>query len=733
MLSHGSDERSAGRDWKREREATTPPPAPVFAVSGGTFYSPVTVTASAYDAAGSYSIYYTTDGTDPITSETSKETSSLSLTISETTTIRACSYLTPTLFSEIVSQTYTIKNGPVDALEIVSGDATTGVISTAGDIVYRRFQAAAGEVVTVSLDMPACDVDAHIKLLPESGSLLWEGSDTNGANAATALASPSLVIPTSGTWFIRVYDEGLTDTSYIPFTVTMTLSANPDANEPANDERSTAIALASGTPTTSYLATKADLDWYKIQANSGQMISFSGSITISKVDLHIQVYSELGTSASWSLSDTNGGDAPTSLASAQFLIPTSGIYYVCVNDNSNDEWDMDNPYTIQVNVNSNPDLDEPANDLRASPSTLTPGTATLGYIATKGDVDWYIFHAIAGQMLTFTGSIAISAVDLSLQVYSESATSASWTQSDSDGSTALTSLTNPQVVIASTGDYYLRVGDVSDNDWDSDRPYTVQVNLAANPDADEPSNDLRATPSLLVPGVSRTGYIATKGDIDWYMFHAAAGQMLTFTGTIAISPVDLYLQVFSETATSSSWSQSDSDGSTASTSLSNPQVVISATGDYLLRVSDTSDNDWDSDSPYGIQVNLLDNPDLNEPANDAKANAAALSPGLPAQGYIATKGDADWYWFTANAGQTLAFTGSLAASPVDLYLGVYTETGTSASWYVNDSDGSTGATSITKSAGVLASGGKYYLRVSDTGDTEWDSANPYTIQVNLTN
>lgn len=88
-----------------EAAAGSGPAAPSFSLAAGTYYNAQTLEITTTVENGT--IYYTTDGTDPTTSAT-RNTYSSALTISETTTIKACVKDSEGNFSDVVSRTYTI-------------------------------------------------------------------------------------------------------------------------------------------------------------------------------------------------------------------------------------------------------------------------------------------------------------------------------------------------------------------------------------------------------------------------------------------------------------------------------------------------------------------------------------------------------------------------------------------------------------------------------------------------
>lgn len=88
-----------------EAAAGSGPAAPGFSLAAGTYYNAQTLEITTTVENGT--IYYTTDGSDPTTSAT-RNTYSSALTISETTTIKACVKDSEGNFSDVVSRTYTI-------------------------------------------------------------------------------------------------------------------------------------------------------------------------------------------------------------------------------------------------------------------------------------------------------------------------------------------------------------------------------------------------------------------------------------------------------------------------------------------------------------------------------------------------------------------------------------------------------------------------------------------------
>lgn len=88
--------------YTTDPSAPQKPASPTFSLAEGTYYENQTLEITTTVENGT--IYYTTDGSDPTTSE---NTYSSALTISETTTIKACVKDSEGNFSDVVSRTYT--------------------------------------------------------------------------------------------------------------------------------------------------------------------------------------------------------------------------------------------------------------------------------------------------------------------------------------------------------------------------------------------------------------------------------------------------------------------------------------------------------------------------------------------------------------------------------------------------------------------------------------------------
>ncbi len=172
-----------------------PPPqvaTPSFSPAAGTFVNSVDVTISC-DTAGA-SIYYTTDGSDP---DESSNPYTGTITINDTTTIKARAYKDGMTASDIASATYTIQPPPAFAMSAGGSEDDIGRSIThfadGSAVVVGTFSGSAvfgsGQPNQTVLNS-AGGTDIFIAKYDSDGQLLWaKGIGSNGGDVATGVSS----------------------------------------------------------------------------------------------------------------------------------------------------------------------------------------------------------------------------------------------------------------------------------------------------------------------------------------------------------------------------------------------------------------------------------------------------------------------------------------------------------------------------------------------------------------
>lgn len=158
------------------------------------------------------------------------------------------------------------------------GSATPLAGSSAGYISYLGDQDwfaisvdSPGQILSIDLAIAeASPVDLRYTLYRSDGtSPVNTGVDTDGMNGATSLADV-LSVEQAGTYYLVITDELHDDADLeLGYSVSINIQPNPDSRDRngSNDSPFDATPISSGaTISDAYLATRADQDWYKIEA-----------------------------------------------------------------------------------------------------------------------------------------------------------------------------------------------------------------------------------------------------------------------------------------------------------------------------------------------------------------------------------------------------------------------------------------------------------------------------------
>jgi hypothetical protein len=109
----------------------------------------------------------------------------------------------------------------------------------------------------------------YVLLRPDGQTPVNGGLNPDGMRGATSL-SDLLPVPEVGTYYLVVSDDRDDDSSIeVGYQLTLSLELDPDTRDrnPRNDGFGSAVGIMSGSPVTqAYLATRADEDWYRIEA-----------------------------------------------------------------------------------------------------------------------------------------------------------------------------------------------------------------------------------------------------------------------------------------------------------------------------------------------------------------------------------------------------------------------------------------------------------------------------------
>lgn len=331
------------------------------------------------------------------------------------------------------------------------------------------------------------------------------------------------------------------------------------------------------------------------------------------------------------------------------------------------------------------------NDDRANATNISSGDQIEGTVADDGDEDWFAFEAERGDTVNAT-----------LDVGSGGADTIVLTDGDSklDSETGENSTVSVGTTVREDDILYLKItrNTFANNGTD----YTLTLDTSTD-DEFEPNED-RGNATRITTGTTQEGTISID-DADWYEFDAQRGETINLTvegGTGGENTIRLY----DDERKVSSVTVGDSTGSAGTT--------VQESGTYYVEI--VRNNFANSGTDYTLDLQTYET-DGFEP-NENRGNATRLVPNATRTGTISL-GDADWFRFDADAGETINVT--VDAGP-----------GGTNGFEVYDSDGnslgSAGASNESVSiGGTVTNGGTHYLELvtSNFGSTGTD----YTVDV----
>lgn len=191
-------------------------------------------------------------------------------------------------------------------------------------------------------------------------------------------------------------------------------------------------------------------------------------------------------------------------------------------------------------------------------------------------------------------------------------------------------------------------GDPMDDGDDGD---DGDVGTPPPPDKCNSQSDAVNVPECqLTLGTEKVEYIGLAGDVDWYSVKLPAGltsrSLLHVTAGISApaTAVNLEINVL-EPNNKSVGVMIDKHGQAAPTALDMIVREDNSGVQLLIMVQDQSGKQFDWRNPYTIKVEVVDDPDVNEP-NDTTPTVVPLTGSVPmitgsASGYLATTDDVD--------------------------------------------------------------------------------------------
>ena len=288
-----------------------------------------------------------------------------------------------------------------------------------GDVDFYSFTAAAGDrlyAATMTSFSAGSSTDSQMTLLASDGTTVIEFDDDNGSFAGLSSSIAGAVIPTAGTYYIRINDFTAGTTSERPYELHFRLqSGAPTPEVESNDTPATANPLpangwVSGTRNP---AAATEQDWYSFNLNAGDTVYLSldtdpeRDAVVWNGRLGVALFGDANNQI-LVVDDAGTGDVapnPNIPSEALFMtVKSAGTYFAFVDSASAAVGGPTATYTLSVSVH--PAANEGVNCTTYTstdvPKTIGPGTGLVSSVITVPgnpriadlDVDIVLNHAL---------------------------------------------------------------------------------------------------------------------------------------------------------------------------------------------------------------------------------------------------------------------------------------------------------------------------------------------------
>jgi hypothetical protein len=199
-------------------------------------------------------------------------------------------------------------------------------------------------------------------------------------------------------YFLRLRSKSrLAANAQVPYQITTELLPYEGTSEfEPNDQRQDATPFERGSMGGT-IGTAGDQDWYKVVVpQDGRQLLTAQVTSVPGMDLVLSLRDELGNPIL--AFDDGGKEQPEAVTG--FGVG-KGTYYLVVSEKSGRKADTQHGYTIsRTVVPAAPGLEFESNDSTATAQALKVGESVDGYLAPKGDVDYYEFNVYQKSRIT---------------------------------------------------------------------------------------------------------------------------------------------------------------------------------------------------------------------------------------------------------------------------------------------------------------------------------------------
>ncbi|MGE0641311.1 MAG: proprotein convertase P-domain-containing protein, partial [Thermoanaerobaculia bacterium] len=287
-----------------------------------------------------------------------------------------------------------------------------------GDIDFFSFTAAAGDRIyaaIMSSGSAGTSTDSQLTVLNTDGTTIIEFDDDDGSFPNFSSSIAGAVIPSAGTYFLKVNDFTAGTASQRPYELHFRIqSGAPTPETEPNDTPGTANPLPAGgwVSGTRNPAAATEQDWYSFTANAGDTVYLSldldpeDDITTFNGRLGVALF---GDSTNQILVVDDSGATDTADSEALFMtVKTTGTYFAFVDSASAATGGPTATYNLSVSIH--PATDEGINCTTYTstnvPQTIGPGTGLVSSTITVPgnpriadvDVEIVLNHALMADL-----------------------------------------------------------------------------------------------------------------------------------------------------------------------------------------------------------------------------------------------------------------------------------------------------------------------------------------------
>ena len=290
-----------------------------------------------------------------------------------------------------------------------------------------------------------------------------------------------------------------------------------------------------------------DVDWYQLSIEQTGIISIEAKMEtpLSPLNLSYELYRIQNGETRDIVAQSLPTEASTQVKTTHCV--AQGNYGLRVSDLNGDAQDKQNYYELSFDVSPDPDQGEleqegPAEGVILGESTdasieiqarpLQNGMESSGFIACRGDQDWFKIDLEERVVLNLKLSMPLTQVQPQLTLYSPSLERV-LTLNQANAALSETQLER-DLSLTQAGTYYIHIEDMSGLRADLENAYTLQLTAESDNDLNEPNNVARLATSIAMaalecgsewsPWIEKEGVVGTLGDIDWFAFETAGCQ-----------------------------------------------------------------------------------------------------------------------------------------------------------------------------------------------------------------